>query len=168
MNCKNCGAPISPHRENCEYCGTYFDASRFNIFKNKSIRKKAIYPAFLFFGLFVVVAIYVFLFDNFSETELVQFTPIWYFSIVLGLYGYKAEDLVNDIVSGKAENFRMAYLNWTKELYETNILMGLIISFLFFPFPMFKKITPFLTALTGALIWGILLAVFFSAIFPEL
>ncbi len=168
MNCINCGAPINPNRENCEYCGTYFDVSKLNIFKNRSIRKKAIYPAFIFFGLFTMVAIYLIFFDNFSETELVQITPIWYFSIVLGLYGYKAEDLVNNIVSGKAKDFKTAYLNWTKKLYKSNPLFGLIISILFFPFPFFKKITPFLTALTGAFIWGILLAIFFEGIFPNL
>jgi len=168
MNCINCGAPINPHRENCEYCDTYFNISKLNIFKNKKIRKKAIYPTFLFFGLFTVVAVYLVFFDNFSETELVQITPIWYFAIVLGLYGYKAEDLVNDIVNRKADNFRDAYLKWKHRLYENNILIGFLLSILFFPFPFFTKITPFSTALIGALIWGILLAVFFTGIFPAL
>lgn len=168
MNCVNCGAPVNPHRENCEYCGTYFDVSKFNIFKNRNIRKKAIYPVFLFFGLISVVAIYFVFFDDLSETELVQITPIWYFSIVLGAFGYKAEDLVHDIVTGKAEDFRDAYLKWKQKLYQTNILAGLFISILFFPFPFFTKITPFSIALIGALIWGILLALFFNGIFPAL
>lgn len=168
MNCINCGAPINPHKENCAYCGTYLDASKLNIFKNKRIRKRAIYPSFLFFGISILLAVYLLFFDSFSETELVQITPIWYFSIILGLYGYKAEDLVNNIVNGNANNFKDAYLNWTKELYESNFLIGLVISIIFFPFPMFKRITPFVTALTGALIWGVLLAVFFAGIFPSL
>jgi uncharacterized membrane protein len=168
MNCINCGAPINPHIVNCRYCGTYYDTSKFNIFKSQEIRKKAIYPASLIFGVLMVLAIYLVFFDNFSETELVQITPVWYFAIVFGLYGYKAESLVNDIITGKTKNFKTAYHNWTTKLYKHNIITAIIMSILFFPFSIFKKISPLITALTAALIWGLILAVFFSAIFPNL
>lgn len=168
MNCINCGAPINPHKENCQFCGTYYDVSKFNIFKSKKIRKTAIYPFFLISGIVVLLLNYAILFDSLSETALVRLTPVWFFSIIMGMYGYKAEVLINDIVSGKASTFNEAYRNWLKRLATTNILASFLVSILFFTFPFFKKITPLQTALTGALVWGVLLLIFFEGIFPGL
>ena len=168
MNCINCGAPVNPKKKACSYCQTYYSISKYNILKNQSFRKRAIYPTSLFLGLFIVVGIYGFMFDSFSETMLVQITPVWYFLIIVGLYGYKAEDLINDIVSGKSLNFSDAYSTWLQSVYANNLLFGFLASILFFPFPMFKKITPLFTAFSGALIWGALLSFFFAVIFPAL
>lgn len=36
LNCPNCGAPISPENNKCEYCGTsYFDLSSLDLDKNE-------------------------------------------------------------------------------------------------------------------------------------
>jgi len=171
VNCINCGAPITviPSKHSfCKYCGTYHHTPKYNIFKNQKARKKGIYPFFIGFGFMLVFLIYFILFDNFSETELVQITPIWYFSLILGLYGYKAENLIEKIIHGEASDFNDAYAQWLEKLHKTNPLLGFLVNIIFFTFPWFKKISPLKIALVGAFVWGVILLIFFEVIFPEL
>lgn len=172
QNCRNCGAPLNPHDEKCTYCGTYWQREKSGFLnywlKNRSFRKNRIYPFFIGLGVTLLFTIYLFFFDSFSETQLVALTPVWYFSIVVGLYGYAAEKLTDKIVNGIASDFRDAYRKWQKEIAGKSIFLSLLASVFYFPFPLFKRITPLRTALVGALIWGLLLAVFFEGIFPAL
>ncbi len=171
MNCKNCGAPINPEIKQCKYCGTYYNphlVSAWNILNNQKFRKTTLYPLSLAFGIIIVVFTYVFMFDKLSETELVQFTPIWYFAIVFGSYGYLAEKIMSLVVKNKARDFRSAYRFWVKNITQRNIILGLLAIILFFPFPFFNKMKPLPVASLGALIWGLMLVVFFQGIFPAL
>ena len=42
MNCKNCGAPLTPNDEKCPYCGSYIDRSPAEIAKRQRIKQESI------------------------------------------------------------------------------------------------------------------------------
>jgi len=108
------------------------------------------------------------MFDKLSETELVQLSSIWYSAIVFGLYGYVAEKIITIVIQGKAVDFRSAYKFWSNNLLTNNILLGILARFFFFPFPIFNKMKPLPVAFVGAIIWGLLLIMFFKGVFPAL
>ncbi len=173
MKCINCGASLNPNIEKCEFCDTYWNFEKksksiFHFLKNMKFRKIAVYPIFITFGIVFSIIIYIFMFDNFSEIQLITLSPIWYFSIICGLYGYKAEDLIKLIVSKKAKTFSEAYKVWLQILDKQSIVLGIIARIFFFPFNYFKKINPLNTALVGAFFWGIIFGFFFQAVWPIL
>jgi hypothetical protein len=171
MNCMNCGAAFNPKLEKCLYCGTYYSIlsySPLNLIKNKKFRKRGIYPFFIGFGLITAILIYGALFDALTETELINLTPVWYFAIIIGVYGYKAERLMTLVVAGEANDFRDAYRKWLGNLSKTSPILSFFSGMFYFPFPIFNRMSPLLTATTGAFLWGILLLIFFNGIFPRL
>jgi hypothetical protein len=171
MNCINCGAAVNIGAENCPYCGTHYSShsnNSWNPAKNKKIRKIGIYPLFIGFGIITAIAVYGLYFDNFSEYELINITPIWYFALVFGLYGYKAESLMMRVVHDEADDFRDAFKKWLKDLSKTSPILFFTAALFYFPLPLCNRMSPLMTAATGALIWGVLLAVFFQGIFPHL
>ena len=42
MNCKNCGAPLTPDEEKCSYCGSYIERSPSEIAERKRIKQESI------------------------------------------------------------------------------------------------------------------------------
>ena len=42
MNCKNCGAPLTPDDEKCPYCGSYIERSSAEIAKRQQIKQESI------------------------------------------------------------------------------------------------------------------------------
>jgi hypothetical protein len=171
MNCLNCGAAITPKLEKCSYCGTYHASKTtypLALIKNKKFRKFGLYPFVIGFGVIIAILVYAVYFDNLSETALINLTPVWYFALIFGLYGYKAERLMTMVVNGEAEDFRDAYKKWIRELSEISPIVSFLAALLYFPFPLFNRMSPLLTASSGAVIWGILLLVFFNGIFPKL
>ncbi len=171
MNCLNCGAAINLKLGKCSYCGTYHTVKTtypLALIKNKKFRKFGLYPVFIGFGIFIAIWVYGVSFDDLSETALINLTPVWYFALIFGLYGYKAERLMTMVVNGEAEDFRDAYKKWIRELSEISPLVSFSAALFFFPFPIFNRMSPLLTATSGAVIWGILLLVFFNGIFPKL
>lgn len=42
MNCKNCGAPLTPEDEKCSYCGSYIERSPAEIAKRQRIKQESI------------------------------------------------------------------------------------------------------------------------------
>ena len=128
----------------------------------------AFYPMLLGAGLTMVLYIYLFAFDDFSETEMVRITPVWFFFIIFGLYGYFAEFMMNRVIVGKGKDISAAYHKWLSVFLKGHIFLGFILMIILFPFSFIKLRNSLLIAFIGSVIWGILLFIFFAAIFPAL
>lgn len=172
-NCLNCGAPaIDPESKRCAYCGTVYSLDEkqplTRILKNKTFRMTALYPMLIGAGITMVIYIYMFAFDDFSETQMVRITPVWFFFIIFGLYGYFAEYLMNKVIIGEGKTISGAYNKWLNSFLKRHIFSGFILMIILLPFSFIKFRNSLLIAFTGSFIWGILLFIFFTAIFPAL
>jgi len=171
-NCINCGGPLDRSKEKCIYCGTATDFETKKkitlVLKNKKFRITGLYPILIGMGIAIVLNIYLFAFNNLSETQLVGFTPLWFFLIIFGLYGYFAEFLMNRIIDGKGKNIPDAYNKWVAEFVKRHLFIGLVLALILSPFSFIKTRNSLLVAFTGSVIWGILLLIFFMGIFPAL
>lgn len=123
---------------------------------------KAAYIFAIVFGLGLFVYVYGIEFDSYSESALIQMTPVWFLPLFFGIYGFVAEKLIHMVDEGKAPNFRRAIMVWLGALF------GLLGFAIFFPFLFVKGKNSMVVALTGTAVWGLLLAVFIFAIFPAL
>jgi hypothetical protein len=170
-NCINCGGPLEPGVNKCIYCGTAnVDGGSFiNLFfKNKKFRVTALYPILLILGIAIAIYIYGFAFDDFSETELVSLTPLWFFFIIFGFYGYFAEYLMKKVISHKGGNLSDAYKRWTVKFLKLHLFLGVLGMIFLLPFAFIRTRNSLLIAFAGSALWGILLLIFFQAIFPAL
>lgn len=170
-NCINCGGPLEPGVEKCIYCGTAnVDGGSYvhRFFKNKNFRVKALYPILLFLGIAIAVYIYGFAFDDFSETQLVSITPLWFFFIIFGGYGYFAEFLMKRVIDGEGDNLNDAYKRWTFKFLKFSFALGILAMIVLVPFAFIRTRNSLLIAFAGSALWGILLLIFFQAIFPAL
>lgn len=121
-----------------------------------------VYVTLIALGVCLAVYIYGVKFDDLSETQLVNLTPVWMFPLVFGLYGFIARHLIRLVQDGQAETLRDAVYLWTRAFGA----LGLIPMF---PFLMVAKWQHSLaTAFLAALVWAILLVFFFAVIFPAL
>jgi len=167
-NCVNCGAPLGPGGAFCGYCGTFqsFRASRpwDVVLKNRRIRVCAIYPFLIVIGICIFLYIFGIAFDSLSETMLVRLTPLWFFFVVFGVYGYIAERLLAYPEDGKTPS----YGQWMGRMFSRAPVSSLFVMLLSFPFAFLRMRNSLLVAFFGALVWGLLLYVFFAGIFPSL
>lgn len=170
--CRNCGAPISDTLEQCTYCGSWLIREKIGplryIAESKRIRMKGIYPFFFIAGFAALFIIYFFFFDAISERVLVRISPLWFMPIIFGLYGYRAESLLDMIARGEAEDFREAYSKWSLKYLRENPIPAMAAGLIFLTIPWFRWKKPLMVALTGTVFWGVLLIVFFEGIFPSL
>jgi hypothetical protein len=173
-NCINCGAPL-PDRpdKKCLYCGSVNfsrdDVKPWHYFlRSQKVRTHAIYPILLIIGIALVVYIYGIAFDSFSETMLIRITPLWFFPIVFGGFGFAAEKMLGYVASGEAVSIAEAYKKWMNVFISRHILVGFILMFFLFPFSFFSSRNALLIAFFGSVVWGVLLLVFFNGIFPSL
>jgi len=121
-----------------------------------------VYLTLIALGACLAVYIYGFRFDDLSETQLVNLTPAWVFPLVFGVYGFIARHLIRLVQDGQAETLRDAVYLWTRAFGA----LGLIPMF---PFLMVAKWQHSLaTAFLAALVWAILLVLFFAVVFPAL
>jgi len=170
-NCINCGAPLDLKNKICRYCGTAIIINKKNplsLLKFKKFRVKGLYPLLLFSGLAVLFYIYGIAFNTFSETLLIQITPLWFFPIVFGSYGYFAEFLMSKVVNDEGKSISDAYNKWINNYLKRHIFSGMVLTVLMLPFSFLKFKNSLLIALTGSMIWGVLLIIFFNGIFPAL
>ncbi len=170
--CRNCGAPINNTLEQCTYCGSWLIKEKIGpvryVAESKRIRMKGVYPFFFIAGFTALFIIYFFFFDAISERVLVRISPLWFMPIIFGLYGYRAEGLLDMIARGEAEDFREAYKKWFHQYLRENSLFAMAAGLLFLTIPWFKWRTPLMAALIGTIFWGVILILFFEGIFPSL
>jgi hypothetical protein len=125
----------------------------------------AFYVALLILGIGSMVVIYTVLFDNLSETALVQITPYWIFPSVFGYYGLVAQRMEARLQTSHIDNVSDQLLNVIREFG----FLGQAFAFLVHaPFLLIKNSRPWVTAFAGSLIWALALALFFEVVFPTL
>ncbi len=122
---------------------------------------KALYLTSLIVGVAIAAYVYVIDFNRWSETQLVNFTPAWFFPIVFGFYGFVSQKLIGYIEAGKASTLTDA----AKILSNAAGYWSLLVMF---PFLALKWRSSVLVTLVGSLFWALLLWVFFAAIFQKL
>ena len=170
-NCINCGAPIEVGGKSCNYCGSALLKDTKNpikILQNKRFRMNALYPMLMGAGFTIIIYIYIFSFNKYSETEMIHITPVWFFFIIFGIYGYFAENMMNRIIMGEGKNISEAYRNWQESFLRKHIFSGLALMIILFPFTFMTFRNSLLIAFLGSVIWGVLLLFFFRVIFPAL
>ncbi len=125
-----------------------------------------IYFASIIIGVLIAIYIYLLNFDSFSETVLIRITPLWFFPIVFGYYGFVSQRMAAKLEKSHFEN--VADLLFSVIQGSTGKIGKLISLFVHAPFIIIKSKRPILVALGGSIIWAILLIIFFEVIFPML
>ncbi len=112
-------------------------------------------------GLLAAGLIYLLMFDEFSESELVSITPLWFFPVVFGLYGFASQRLLHHIATGRAGTLG--------EAARISIdVAGHWAALVLFPFLVLRWRSSLLVSLAAALFWAVLLWLFFALLFPAL
>ena len=172
LKCKNCHAPMAPDEARCGYCGVYLAVPPGRpwerVTRSRAARVRLIYPALIFIGVGIVLYLYGYDFDSRSETFLVQITPLWFFSITFGAYGYVAEKMLTRVAEGREPDIAAAYVKWRKESFAAHPFTAMFLSLLLFTFTHVKTTSSLLTAFIGSAAWGVLLWIFLTGIFPSL
>lgn len=121
----------------------------------------ALYVTFLLAGLAGAALIYLVLFNDLSESQLVTFTPLWFFPVVFGLYGFASQRLLRLLAAGRARTLG--------EAARMSIDVGGFWAILaMFPFVVLKWRSSLLVSMVAALFWAVLLWLFFALVFPVL
>jgi hypothetical protein len=127
----------------------------------ESAALSALYGTLLVGGLAGAALIYLVLFNDLSESQLVTFTPLWFFPVVFGLYGFVSQRLLRLLAAGRARTLG--------EAARTSIDVGGVWALLgMFPFLVLKWRSSLLVSMVAALFWAVLLWLFFAAVFPVL
>jgi len=135
--------------------------------RSKPITLKVHYKIYVFsiiIGIAILLDTYLLEFDNLSETTLVRMTPLWFFPIIFGYYGFMSHWILAKPGKSLFENLGDFFL-LSLQRYRA---LGLIYFIIHAPLVFTKKQKPILAALGGSLIWALLLATFFEVIFPML
>ncbi|MFF5187505.1 hypothetical protein ACFY30_27695 [Streptomyces sp. NPDC000345] len=120
-----------------------------------------LYLSALIGGLLAAGLIYLVMFDEFSESELVTITPLWFFPVVFGLYGFTSQRLLRRIATGRARTL--------SDAARLSIdVAGHWAALLLFPFLVLKWRSSLLVSLAAAVFWAVLLWLFFALLFPSL
>jgi len=121
----------------------------------------ALYVSALVVGVLGAVCVYLVMFDELDESELVTITPLWFFPIVFGLYGFVSQRLLRRIAAGHAETLSQA-ARLSIDVAGYWALPAI------FPFLVLKWRSSLLVSLAAAVFWAVLLWFFFTAVFPTL
>jgi hypothetical protein len=120
----------------------------------------SLYVVSLLAGLTAAGLIYLVFFDELSEEELVRITPLWFFLIVFGVYGLISQRLLRRLAEGGRTHGEAARLSVR--------MAGPVAGLMLVPFLTLKWRSSLLVSLVAALVWGLLLWVFFALVFPSL
>ena len=166
--CRECGAQISSEAVACPRCGcpSPQPARPPQAIPPEAKRWLAFYSASIAVGVAIAGYIYLVAFDSLSETTLVRITPVWFFPIVFGYYGFVAQRMAQKLPESKFDRVANLLFSIIKETQGgVGKLFGLIIHA---PFIVIKSKSPMLVAFGGAAIWAVVLVIFFNFIFPRL
>lgn len=170
--CPNCGAPPTGDGVRCGWCGVRLApaAHAWNVVYHRSTRVRLVYPLLIVTGAALAGLLYLVAFDRLSETMLVRLTPAWFFCLTFGIFGYVAEKLLDRLADGRAQTVAEAYRGWRGDIFLEHPLPALILALMLFPLGSWRSRTSssLLIACVGSAVWGILLLVFFSFVFPAL
>lgn len=169
LRCPECGAQVSSAAAACPHCG--YPLAKSGPVATRPARPigpiKYWYIASLVTGVAIAAYIYLVRFDTFSETTLVQLTPLWVFFIVLGYYGLVAERM---LATDKQSGGEMA-AEGVFELIKAaspGPVGKLFAAIVHLPFVLFKSRRSWVVAAGGAAVWALALWFFFAVIFPTL
>ncbi|MGW0558691.1 hypothetical protein ACWDZ6_31680 [Streptomyces sp. NPDC002926] len=121
----------------------------------------ALYVTALMAGVLGAALVYLVMFNEFSESELVTITPLWLFPIVFGLYGFVSQRLLRRIAAGRAGTLGQA-------ARMSIDVAGLWAAVVLFPFLVLRWRSSLLVSLAAAVFWAVLLWLFFAVVFPTL
>ncbi|MFF3325359.1 hypothetical protein [Streptomyces sp. NPDC002889] len=122
---------------------------------------RVVYVAALLLGLAAAAVIYLVVFDELSEEQLVGITPFWFFPIVFGLYGFVSQRLIRLLAEGRARTLAEAARVFID-------IAGHWAAVVMFPFLVLKWRSSLLVSMAAALFWAVLLWLFFEVVFPAL
>lgn len=120
-----------------------------------------LYVTSLIAGVLGAVCVYLVMFDELDEAELVTLTPLWFFPTVFGLYGFVSQRLLRRVSAGHAETLSQA-ARMSIDVAGFWVLPAI------FPFLLLKWRSSLLVSLAAAVFWAVLLWFFFTAVFPTL
>jgi len=130
---------------------------------------KWLYQLAIVVGLSMAVYIYLIAFDDFSETEMVNLSPLWFLLFNFGISGLYTEKAVRFILDHKANTFAEGLSMSTQSLIP---LFRIVVYIVFLPpfllLSLKKLSSPLLISLLTTLFWGVGLYVFLMGIFPSL
>jgi hypothetical protein len=137
---------------------------------------KAIYIVPITIGLGIIVYLYGFNFDHMSETQLVNSIILWYAPIIFGLYGLASLRIKTSADETDTMALKHMFFGKDNGLLLFGIILILIsgvVGFLLFAIPVSiyklnNKRFDVYVAITGSLVWLILLVLFFLIIWPSL
>lgn len=181
IQCPTCGGSSSPKEERCSYCGNYL--LHLTIFERRKGKEegeerhefkyffslKRLYQIAIGIGTIMAIYLYVIAFDDFSETELVNISPIWFLCIHFGISGLYTEKAATLILKREANTFAEGLQKATKGL--SPILVVLIYIVFIPPFILLnlrKLSSPLLISLLTTIAWATILYIFLMGIFPSL
>ena len=121
-------------------------------------------------GFFGAVYVYGYHFNDFSETEMVQTSYLWFPAVFGGMFGALADDLRGLVLTGEASSTTEALTKW-KSLELPIVYRVLVTPFrpLFFAFiHAFGGRDPRIVAFSAVIMSTGFLILFFEAIFPGL
>ena len=118
----------------------------------------------LSFILSLSLAIYLYLiaFDDFSESQLIQYSYLWLSLLIFSWYGRKA------IKIKQALNQRHQLKKELQGLVYARQMIGMLALVFLFPLFKYEKWSPFQMALSGSLVWLIFLEVFYLTMWKYL
>ncbi|MFF5185687.1 hypothetical protein ACFY30_18205 [Streptomyces sp. NPDC000345] len=122
----------------------------------------ALYVTVLIAGVLGAAAcVYLVMFNELDESELVTITQLWFFPIVVGLYGFVFRRLSRRISTGHTETLSQA-ARMSIGVAGFRALPAL------FPFLVLRWRSSLLVSLAAAVFWAVLLWFSFAAVFPTL
>jgi len=115
--------------------------------------KKIIYYLTIVLGLFVGAYTYFEVFNTITEFELLLLSLLALFLVIFGLYGLKAESLMNKFIAeGKTENFCVEASYYAKN-------KGMLGKLFLFPFMKVKSKNSLVISFLGSLAWIVILLI---------
>ena len=121
-----------------------------------------LYKLSFFFSLSIAIYLYFIAFDDFSELQLIQGSYLWMTLMVFGLYGHKAQNI------HQSSRQKHKLEQELQGLIRTGQILGSFALIVLFPLFKYERWSSFKIALLGALVWLVILEVFYLTVWNSL